>query len=131
MERFAAPVGCLLFPLLKYLSRKDRKEIFKTSRTSSAAPHLRVSFSGSLRQPGFVRLLLNSPPLLVACASLTNVLSRKERKERKDIFKTSRTSSAPPQLRVKFSGSLRTPVLFACCLIRRPRLHLIQRSAMI
>ena len=28
------------------LSRKERKEIFKTSRTSSAPPHLRVRFSG-------------------------------------------------------------------------------------
>ena len=30
--------------LIKFLSRKERKDIFKTSRTSSASLHLRVRF---------------------------------------------------------------------------------------
>ena len=41
-----APVGRLLFPYESFLSRKARKEriVFKTSRTSSAPPRLRVRF---------------------------------------------------------------------------------------
>ena len=44
------------------------------------------------------------------CVSRRRIFSRKERKDRKEIFKTSRTSSAPPHLRVR---------LFRCAAVCR------------
>ena len=48
-------------------------------------------------------------PLDGVCLGRQRYLSRKERKGRKEIFKTSRTSSAPPHLRVRFARASRTP----------------------
>ena len=52
------------------------------------------------------------------CLSRRRILSRKERKERKEIFKISRTSSAAPHLRVRFSraaGDCRVPAHPCAC----------------